>query len=404
MNRDIVQKEAKELLLKYNNVLLRWATGVGKSLAFIKMQESINPKKVYIVVAERAHIDNWKKDYIKHGKESLLANVEIFCYASLKKYVNTNADMICLDEGHHALSLKRMEALQSIQTNKIILLSATLNKNHQLLLNSTLGQFHEHTVSLKQAISNNILPKPTINLVPLILPEDSVTTTVFTRGKSTKRKTINCNYKDRYTYINNKDTYPDLHLIITCTHREKNTYLEGMIEFYKRRYFSTKKEFFKTKWLLLGSERKRFLSEAKTNTINQLINKITDKRFICFSGSIEQATILSNNTNVIHSKVKNSLDIINSFNEGNISHLFVVEMLKEGQNLNNIEIGIISQLDGDSGAFIQKVGRVMRAENPVIFIFYYKNTRDEDYLNNVLQEVDKDHICIIEDLDNFNIN
>ena len=38
------------------NVILKWATGVGKSLGFIRMQMSLQPKSTYIVVAERAHI------------------------------------------------------------------------------------------------------------------------------------------------------------------------------------------------------------------------------------------------------------------------------------------------------------------------------------------------------------
>ena len=220
----------------------------------------------------------------------------------------------------------------------------------------------------------------------------------FTRGISKKRKTVVCDYKDRFFFIKDKVKYPDLTLQLRCTHKEKNEYLDSMIEFYKKRFFITQQIFFKNKWLLTGSERKRFLAETKTEFVKKLLNKIGNKRFICFTGSIEQSTILSNNKNVIHSKVKDSINIIDSFNNAKINHLFVVEMLKEGQNLNNIEVGIIVQLDGDSGPFIQKAGRVMRAKNPVIFILYYKNTRDEEYLDKIREEINPDHIKVLTDL------
>lgn len=404
ITRNEVQQKSVEIINTHNNLILRWGTGVGKSLAFIKMQESLNPRKVYIVVAETAHIDNWKNDYIKHGKQNLLDNVEIFCYASLKKYINTEVDMICLDEGHHITSNLRMEHLKSIKTNKIVLLSATLKLKQKELLDSTFGNFKEHVVTLKQAINNGILPEPTIYLIPLKFDNTISTVVEFTRGNSKKRVTVVCDYKDRYLFIKDKIKYPNLHLIMRCNYGQKNDYLDSMITFYKNRYFASQQDFFKNKWLLTGSERKRFLAETKTAYVKTLLQKIDNKRFICFTGSIDQSTELSNNKNVIHSKVKDSLKIIESFNKELISNLFVVEMLKEGQNLNNIEVGVIVQLDGDSGPFVQKAGRVMRAENPILFIFYYKGTRDEEYLLNILSEVDKEHVQVIDDLQQFNLN
>ena len=78
-------------------------------------------------------------------------------------------------------------------------------------------------------------------------------------------------------------------------------------------------------------------------------------------------------------------------------------MLQEGQNLVDIQAGIIIQLDGEERTFVQRFGRSMRAEDPVQFIFYYKGTRDEEYLENALQDIDKQYITVIEDLNNFNL-
>lgn len=38
------------------------------------------------------------------------------------------------------------------------------------------------------------------------------------------------------------------------------------------------------------------------------------------------------------------------------------------------------------------VKRALRADNPIQYVFYYKNTRDEEYLNNSLEGIDKKYI------------
>ena len=78
-------------------------------------------------------------------------------------------------------------------------------------------------------------------------------------------------------------------------------------------------------------------------------------------------------------------------------------MLQEGQNLTDIEAGIIVQLDGQERAFVQKFGRSLRADDPVQFIFYYKDTRDMDYLDNVLEGINNEYITEVDNLVDFEI-
>ena len=51
--------------------------------------------------------------------------------------------------------------------------------------------------------------------------------------------------------------------------------------------------------------------------------------------------------------------------------------------------------DNSERATIQKWGRSMRAEKPMIYIFYYRNTRDEEYLKNAIEDIDKKYIEIL---------
>jgi superfamily II DNA or RNA helicase len=67
-------------------------------------------------------------------------------------------------------------------------------------------------------------------------------------------------------------------------------------------------------------------------------------------------------------------------------------MITEGMNLTDIQTGIIVQLDGKERLFLQKAGRSMRADDPVIFIFYYKNTQDEKYLKVALENIDAKYV------------
>ena len=189
-----------------------------------------------------------------------------------------------------------------------------------------------------------------------------------------------------------------------CTEWQKNAYYNDQIDFWKKSYLRTRQEFQKSKWMLTAIERKRFLGNSKTNKVIPFVTKMASKRFICFCSSIEQADILGS-TNSIHSKMKgaNASEIIELFNQGIIDCIFAVGMLQEGQNLNNIEAGIIIQLDNEDRPFIQKSGRALRAKEPILLVFYYKGTRDEEYLEKILEGIEPEHVRIVTDVDEIDI-
>ena len=71
-------------------------------------------------------------------------------------------------------------------------------------------------------------------------------------------------------------------------------------------------------------------------------------------------------------------------------------MINEGVTLTDLEIGIIGQLDGKSGNFIQKVGRSLRSTYPQLYIFVYKDTKDETYLEKALTKINKDYVTYLD--------
>ena len=405
MTREELQVQSLSLIKRSNRVALQWCTGLGKSKIAIRManyladkefEEYGKPLNVLLVVAEIAHKFNWKEEIDRWKLKT--DNVVMECYASLKKYRNSYWDLIIFDEAHHLGSDLRMDVLTELHAQNIILLSATLPDQVMQAVTEVFGEFVTSKVTLKEAIEWGILPQPKVYLIPLTLDSTYPNCTIIEEwGKKEKRVTYKCKFHERWEYLKNKDKYPNVTLEISCTQQQKYDYLSDQFEYWRSQFFRTRQEFIKNKWLQVGSKRKRFLGESKTQAVRLLLYKIQNRRFICFCTSIEQAELLGGK-NAIHSKKDNSLDIIDDFNTKKIDNLFAVGMLQEGQNLPNIEAGVIVQLDGQERAFVQKFGRSLRATDPIQFIFYYKDTKDTEYLKNVLEGINEEYITEVDNL------
>lgn len=394
LTKEILQNQALDALVEKKRLVLQWATGVGKGYTSVRAVQRLKPSRALIVVAESSHKDNWRDEFKKANCEHYLTNIVIECYASLKNYKDTSWDLIIFDEAHHLGSDIRLDILSSMTSERVLALSATL-KNFDILnvLYNTFGKFEFSQVDIQTAIENNLLPQPKIFLKPLYLDytvRDQIIVEEW--GSKDKRITMECNWEDRWSIMKFKKTrYPNVTLRIKCSAYHKYKHICEQIDYWQKRFFATRNVAFKNKWLQYGSIRKNFLGELKTNEAKRLLDTLTDKKYICFCSSIEQAELLGG-SNAIHSKKKDNKKIIDDFNEGKSDKLFAVGMLQEGQNLKGIEVGIIIQLDGNERSFIQKFGRSMRAEDPIQYIFYYKYTRDEEYLENVLEGIDKEYI------------
>ena len=363
MNREEIQEKCLKLILENNNTIVELATSVGKSLIAINAIEEIGGKWS-IVLAETNHKLTWEAEFKKHNKEHLLKDIKFFCYQSLHKHL-TDTHLV-MDEIHHLLtSEKRLDMLSKLNPIKFIGLSATLSRTQKENLFNNLGKFAIYKVSLSEAIDMNILPEPKVYFIKVSLD----------------------NIKKDFKFHWAKDK------IVMCTEQEYYVNISNRIEFFKLKYFNSHNEFDKNKWLKCATDRKRFLSSIKTKFVKETLTKTT-KRLICFTGSIEQAEELSNGKTAIHSKLSEDKrkSLIEGFNTGKIDRLFAVGMLRESMNLNNIELGIIQQLDNNTKMYNQVTGRSMRSLSPLQYVFYVKDTQDEVYTQTVLEDFDKKYI------------
>lgn len=404
MNRQEIDLLGRTLLSDYKNVLLEWATGCGKTkqaITGISMLDRDEFNRVLIVVAEVAHKKNWIDEFHKWGFSSLLTDVnfeiEIICYDSLHHHQDEHYNLVIFDEAHHIFTEIRTSILRRIHSDRFILLSATMDDNIINEIEDIIGYVMVSRISLQTAIDWGLVPAPRIILYPLTL-DNTILNHVITeeRGSAEKAVTINCNIKDKWIYLRNKKKYPNIKLVMPATSLQYYNQLDSKIEFYKKLFFAKQSESIKSKWLHYGLQRKTFLGLLKDDAAKKIIQEFGKCRFICFCTNVEQADKLGG-SHSINYKNKESLDVIDRFNNKEINSLFVVGMLQEGQNLNDIEKGIIIQLDGKLRSFIQKSGRVLRAEHPEIFIIYVKGTRDEEYLKNALEGLNPDYITYYED-------
>lgn len=394
MTREELESAALNILKGSNNIAIQAATGVGKSKIAINLCKEYakrNPEsfRVLLLVAERAHISNWISEL---HKWDFTGEIEILCYASMKKVRNTKWSVVIFDEAHHLSSSLRLDVFDTIDAGCRIFLSATLKDSLIFRLEESCGPIANLKMGLQDAFVDSVLPEPKIILIPLELDNKEANQTIIEEwGRKDKRLTARCTYAERWKYLRDKKRVPNGTLIISCTQKQKYDYLCEQFEYYKKRYMLCRNEAIKNKWLQCGSKRKQYLGQAKTIVAFKLIEKLYNKRFICFCTNIEQAELLGGD-HAIHSKMKNPGQIIRLFNEKRINNIFAVGMLQEGMNLNDIQAGIIIQLDGEERAFIQKFGRTLRAESPVQYIIYFKGTRDEEYLKNALENIDKSYI------------
>lgn len=158
-------------------------------------------------------------------------------------------------------------------------------------------------------------------------------------------------------------------------------------------YLRTRSNIAKNKWLKLCSDRLKWLSDKKLYYSQQLLSSLKDFRTLTFCNSIEQTELLGEYC--INSKNKDSLQYLENFNNGKINHITACSMLNEGMNLTNCQIGIYNNLNSSETIIKQRMGRILRHPNPIIIIPYYKDTREEELVKEMLEDYNPDLIKTI---------
>lgn len=358
MTRDELQSLATDQLEKDKRLICMWSTGCGKSKVVLNYVERHPQDTVFILVPEQNNIQNWRDEFYKFGVNDW--NVTIICYASFKNFTGSSWDLVVYDEAPHVDTELRKAICRSVSGKHILALGALLSQEEMDTLETIYGKFALSHISLSKAIKNGYLPIPNISVLHIQLD----------------------NTKSRLLYKGSKYTAKGMYDI-----------LQGEVKKATAAFAVQASYPNKMKMLRAGNARKKFLGEMKEEALHRICNNLieSNKRFLCFCSSIKQAELLGKD-HAFTSKTPASLKLLERFNRGEINSLYVVGKLIEGQNLNNIECGVIGQLGGTDRITVQSIGRILRAEKPMIYVPVFDDTKDNGFLRTLTDNVPKEYI------------
>lgn len=389
MTKEEVTEEIQAI--KNNNVLLELPTSFGKSKQALDIMTRKNPDTVLIVVPRLVLINSWKDEFIKWKLSDWLGRVTFSTYVGLRKFENAKFDMVIFDECHH-LTDRALGYVDSMTIKYSTLLSATVAKLRDYL-KIYFDNLYCYRVTAKEAIDNSILPDPKVYLIGYKL-DNTVRSELFEIKSSKKGKRVVCNIEDKWKYLKDK-SYGTV--ILRVTQQQYIMELNSKIEYWKNMYFRKKNDSFKNKWLQLAGVRLKVLSTFKNPIVKQLLVKLNKNRVLTFCNSIEQTKALGDN--YINTENKDSDLVLSKFNQKKVNHITSCNMLNEGVNLVDCQVGIYASVNSSDILIKQKLGRILRHPDPVLIIPYYKGTREEEIVGKMLEDYNPE---LITEVDNLN--
>ena len=379
MTREEIHDLALSKIDMTKYMILELITGFGKSKLAIDLINHICdrvfrndecPATILILVAKTVHKQTWKNEIKKWGGiKSDYITIE--CYESLKKYKDSYFDVVIADEMQH-LSEARIDILETIHIHEAFIgLSATIKRD----MRDYFIYSHRAEVikcGLKEAVEDEVLPEPTVYLLPLILDNS-----VCKYGTKRFGKEITTTQKGYYDSVS------------------------SLIEWYKNKYFNSRNERMKNLWLSTAGKRLKWCAEQKEALVLSLLDKFRNYKTLTFCSSIEQSERLGKYN--ITSKNKASVKNLEMFNLNKIKHITACNILNEGVNLTNCRIGIFCNLNSSEIVVKQRVGRILRHKSPIIIIPYFKDTREEELVQKMIEEYSEDSIISVDSINDIKL-
>jgi superfamily II DNA or RNA helicase len=400
MTREEVYNACLTGIEKSNFLLLEAATGLGKTAISLKLVNHLIATKykgkqtsMLLLVAKTVHKQTWKDEINKWGGINV-SSLTVECYESLKKHQGETFDIIVMDEVHHINSDARLEYLSTLGYGNIIGLSATIPKKLKQYL---VYKYHAEIVScpIVEAIESEVLPEPKIILMPLQLDNTKATETIEVNPK-VKGKVYQGTFDKLWQYRRQK-----VHAIISCTQKQKLGDMNNQILFAKNRYQRTRQDFARNQWLFACGERIKYLANLKNDVVKRILGKLYRDRTITFCKTIEQAEYLG--THCIHSKNKDSDQLYKDFNDKKINHITSVNILNENANLVDCKYAVFANYSSSECVSMQRIGRSLRHKSPIIIMPYYEGTREQEILDEMLKDFNKESITTIHTLEELSI-
>lgn len=386
MNREDYLDELVTLAKTKKNLLIQWPTGVGKSRCALEIIRNycLSPydtgvvfPKYLIVIPKLVLIDNWKVEITKWLGEDKLSFFSFVTYLSLHKAMDIMWDCIIFDEGHH-FTERCAEVFLAQKARRILVLSATVKKEARIRLAGSIPNLWYHKIHTRNVIEDEILPDPTVFLVPLNLGDLKGQYTYVKNPKGNGRFRVS--YAGRWAYLRRKER-----IEIVCTAQECHSLYCENVKYWENQFKRTQQMWAHGKWMHYAGERLKWLSEIKTPIIKGILEILKDCRTLTFCSSIAQTEELGKNN--IHSKRKAEGNAnLKAFNDSEINHITACAILDEGVNLTSCQVGVFAGLNASEIKIKQRLGRILRHPHPLIILPYFTGTRDEEIINEMKQD------------------
>ena len=387
MTREEIYKFIFDISEHYNKVILELPTSFGKSKASLDLLNKwgVLYKKVLYVFPTYTIKDSFEKEILR-WYPNMSGTVYATTYNSLHKHANTHWDAILLDEVHH-LTEARSNVLKCMKYDHLVGMSATLGPKFKNSLYNTIGKHGVIKADFRDAIDSGVLPDPKVIMIPMSL-DNSDKKNIFELNKES-----NIAFTVNETNINKYFGNRSRNIRCLCSDSEYYRIISEYIDYRKMIYEHMSTKFNKNLWMRPCNERLKFLSRCRENIVADILDILKDYRTITFCSTIKQAEALGKNN--ITSKNADALNVLDAFNNKKIKHITSVNMCNEGINITDCKIGIFAHLSASEIQQAQRLGRIIRAKDPVIIIPYFTGTRDEEIVDDMRRSYNENliHYC-----------
>ena len=379
MTREEIQELALSKIDKAKYLILELITGMGKTKVAIGLINHIcdrvskakgRPATILILVAKTVHKSTWRDEIEKWG--GIMSDcITLECYESMKKYRKTDFDIVVADEMQH-LSDARLEILETISINESFIgLSATIKGSTR---DYFLYRYNAEVIKcgLKEAVKDNVLPEPTVYLLPLYLDTT------------------------KYTYKSRKFGHDTV-----TTQKGYYDNISSLVTWYKNKFYNTRNERIKNLWLSTAGKRLKWCAEQKEALVLSLLVKLRNCRVLTFCSSIEQSERICRYN--ITSKNRDSEKNLELFNRNEIEHISACNILNEGVNLNNCRVGIFCNLNSSEIITKQRIGRILRHKSPIVIIPYFVDTREQELVAKIIEEYNVESVKSISSINEIEL-
>ena len=358
MSKDKIQDEALAELYKHKRAGVGVSVGVGKTLIGLKHMEHeyTDVFKALVVAPKLSIFQSWKDDAAKFGKSYLLDHVTFTTYLSLDKQ-NLDYDVVYLDECHNLLGSHN--AWLSKYKGKIVGLTGTPPKHS----NSEKGKMvNKYCPIVYSYITDDAVEAKILNDYRIIVHTLSLD----------NRKNIFVKTRTTSWYASELDNYR------YWTNRVQSA--------------SSGKE----KQITSVMRMKAIMTYKSKEELAKQIIEDTKEKLLIFANTQEQADMLCADS--YHSNNPMSEQNLQWFKENKINKLSCVLQLNEGVNIPDLKCGLILHSYGNERKLKQRLGRLLRLnpnDTATVHILCYKDTVDQKWVENALEDLDQSKITWI---------